>query len=85
MDAKDPHPKTPTVCEACAHRREKLQSIGVSIYFISLLSCGLLMPICLPLGIVIQYISLLKCKDCREKYVGRKWKGFRKTTDQAEE
>jgi hypothetical protein len=57
----------PHQCKSCMIRGEKLQSIGVSIFFVSLFSCGLLLPFSLVAAIVIQSMSLRKCKECRER------------------
>ncbi len=57
----------PEQCHSCMIRREKLQAIGVAIFFPSLFSFGLLLPFSLLAAIVIQSLSLRKCKECRDR------------------
>jgi hypothetical protein len=57
----------PYQCQSCIMRGEKLQAIGVSIFFLSLFSFGLLLPFSLLAAIVIQTLSLRKCKECRDR------------------
>ncbi len=54
-----------TPCHSCTVRGEKLQAIGASIYFVSLFSCGVLLPFSLIAAIVIQALASMKCKECR--------------------
>ncbi len=67
QSGKDSTKEEANKCHSCMIRGEKLQSIGVSIFFVSLFSCGLLLPFSLLAAIVIQSLSLRKCKQCRER------------------
>lgn len=53
------------LCEVCRLHREKFQSIALAVYFSSLFSCGLLWPIAIPTGVILQLISFRKCHSCR--------------------
>lgn len=54
-------------CPSCVMRGEKLQAIGASIFLVSLCSFGLLLPFSILAAIVIQSLSLRKCKECRDR------------------
>jgi hypothetical protein len=66
-DAEDSNPLKSDECPTCFDRREKLQAIGLSVFFVSLFSCGLLLPVSVVTAIVIQSLSLRKCRICRAR------------------
>lgn len=57
-------------CPICRQRRETYSAIGLAVFSISLLSCGLLMPLSIVVAIVIQSLIAVGCRDCRRKRVG---------------
>lgn len=67
QSAEDSNQEKYDDCPSCFHRRENLQAIGVSIFFVSLFSCGLLLPVSLPAAMVIQSLLFMKCKHCRDR------------------
>ncbi|MFZ4083087.1 MAG: hypothetical protein ACOYKN_17800 [Pirellula sp.] len=54
-------------CQSCEIRREKLQAIGVAIFFPSLFTCGLMLPFSVIAAIVVQSLAYMKCKSCRQR------------------
>ncbi len=67
QSGEEPIQKEFSRCQSCEMRREKLQAIGVAIFFPSLFSFGLLLPFSLIAALVIQSLSLRKCKECRTR------------------
>ena len=53
------------VCDSCKQRRDKYQAIGLTIFAVSLCSCGTLTFFAVPAGFVVQMVALRKCKACR--------------------
>ncbi len=53
-------------CPACRRQRENYQVVGLSVFCLSLVSCGTLMPIAIPLALYLQVMSTRKCKACRQ-------------------
>lgn len=58
-------------CPDCRRQRENYQVVGLSVFCLSLVSCGTLMPIAIPLAFYLQVMSTRKCKACRAKPVVR--------------
>jgi len=54
-------------CPTCKQRRETYLAIGLTIFMVSLCSCGTLTFIALPAGALLQFLALRKCDACREK------------------
>lgn len=54
-----------SACPKCQSRRDNYQAIGIVVFFVSLVTCGMLMPISYPLTIFLVYQSSKKCPDCR--------------------
>lgn len=54
-------------CPACRRRRENYQVVGLTVFCLSLVSCGTLMPIAIPMAFYLQVMSTRKCPDCRRK------------------
>ncbi len=53
-------------CPDCRRHRENYQVIGLSVFCLSLVSCGTLMPIAIPLALYLQVMSTRKCPACRD-------------------
>lgn len=54
-------------CPTCKQRRETYVVIGLTIFMVSLCSCGTLTFFAIPVGVLLQCFALRKCKACREK------------------
>jgi hypothetical protein len=68
LDTDNPQPEASVEeCPTCKLRRDKWQAIGLSVFMVSLFSCGTLTFIAVPTGAVIQVWSLRSCKTCRQK------------------
>lgn len=53
-------------CQTCKHHREKFQAIGLGVFFVSLFSCGTLWIVAIPTGLVLLFVSMIKCSECRK-------------------
>lgn len=49
-------------CPQCRHRRETYSAIGLAVFSVSLLSCGILMPLSIVVAIIIQSLIAIGCK-----------------------
>ncbi len=59
-------------CEGCKAREDKYYAIGLTIFVISLCSCGTLTLVAIPAGYVVMLVSMGKCKTCRTERKIRK-------------
>lgn len=53
-------------CPECRQRRERLQGIGVCVFLATILSCGTLGFVTVPITVVLVFLSLRRCPPCRQ-------------------
>ncbi len=59
-------------CANCKSRQDKYYAIGLTIFVISLCSCGTLTLVAIPAGYLVMLLSMGKCKTCRAERKLRK-------------